>query len=473
MTDSWLEAKQKLKTQLEQEYTAVSEELGMVTDERHRVRLRRQLQQLEKEIQRIDQEIQEKKSYSQIDTPPQTRFRSLQAKIKYLIFWQHGLILFCLLLLLIISWFLRIKLYESRITKAPSAIDSVTIIISGDEVLSTQLRTELDRELSSEHWMQLGDDLSFQVREELETESDPHSLSLGNTLQITITPATNNKVNLTVELPSTPAYQLDFWQEVRDFRVKMPFEEAVNFSLASLAYSLGAYPRTVALLTNRQLPGEAKILLAQASLFENDFENSFENYDSALQQLDDIHQDKIILQMGQALALWRPVLGIPDSVKVRQEDCPNALKIYDDIILANESNGDAFILKEIAQLYCEPLGPADFNSKTSIRTRAVELNASQILVNFWEAKFLSQFQEQDDRIQLLLTQVTDEKSTIHISNAMLGAWYARKSFFLGIQCHQAKTYYQRFQDNLYTKLDQSIAQELLRELYTYSFAELC
>ena len=349
-------------------------------------------------------------------------------------------------LFLVLGWFLRVEFYVNGVKKSPPAIDSIATIITGDEGLSARLYADL------------------------KIENEPFSTVLSNTVQIRIVPTDTDAVALKIELPRTPAYQLDFWQEVRMFQGEMSYEHAVKFSKAVLAYSVGNYDAVVLNLSGYKLPLEANILNAQALLFVDDSQ-SHNYYQIALDVIDEDHPDKMSWQMGQALAYWRPMLGIPNDLNIYKEDCPAALKIYDEMISDNPSNGDIVILKEIANLYCNGVDPTTPLLEDT-RTKGEELDADSALINFWEANMLAKnyAATDNDRILRLLTQAAP---TIHLANAMLGFEYVQNSNLIGEQCGRAGYYLQVYQDMLYTETDQAIAQDLTRRLYTYSLAELC
>jgi hypothetical protein len=138
-------------------------------------------------------------------------------------------------------------------------------------------------------------------------------------------PATGS-IELYVRLPETPAYQLDFLQEIREFEEVVSEAEAIALLHAYSAYSVGEYQ-----MASDSLEGydslSALTLLAQARLFTDDREGSQGAYEQALQKpLDDDYAGK--LYMGAALALWRPENYALLSQAGNKDDCKKAGSYY-------------------------------------------------------------------------------------------------------------------------------------------------
>lgn len=461
-----LNAKQRRKEALEQEYSVVSDELGRVIEPVHRLRLERQLAQIEKEILTLENELTQGK-HSLINFPkPNLEFLST-------LFRNKILLLSLILGILVISWILRTNVYKIllRSTQPSPLIDTIEIIMGGDSGPSNELHAQLIANLNEEQWEKLHAKTTIHLPiPEIPAESEEQII---NGLYISVDESSQENISLIIELPITPAYKLDFWEEVREFHIDSNPDIASDIILGLLAYSFGQYEMTIELLSNRQLPPDAYILLAQAYLFEDQFEKSVETYELALQNSNLISVDESILNLGKALALWRPVLGVPESTVVREQYCPMSYDLYQQLGQGESFKGDAFILNEIARIHCETIELSYFRKSNTIRNGAISLNASPKLISFWEAKLLIQFNESDEKIPSLLQQAVREPDSIHLSNAILASWYARNSSFVGDNCRQSKHYYQQFRGSSYSKVNLDITSNLIDELYGYSFAEIC
>jgi hypothetical protein len=140
-------------------------------------------------------------------------------------------------------------------------------------------------------------------------------------------PGTSN-IELHVRLPETPAYKLDFLQEIRGFGPEVVSEaEAIALLHAFSAYSVGEYQTAMDLLEGYDSLS-ALTLLAQARLFTNDLVGSQEAYGLALQKpsVDDVYTGK--LYMGTALALWRPESYDMLSLRGNKNECKKAGEYY-------------------------------------------------------------------------------------------------------------------------------------------------
>jgi hypothetical protein len=135
-------------------------------------------------------------------------------------------------------------------------------------------------------------------------------------------------LQLQIVLPMTPAYRLDFLQEIRRMGPEvMPPEEAMALIEASAAYSIGEYRTAINLLRGHESLS-ALTLLAQAQLFSDNLEGSRAAYELALHKPQPDEAYSGTLNMGAALAWWRPESYFLLSARGNTEDCKQAARYY-------------------------------------------------------------------------------------------------------------------------------------------------
>lgn len=136
------------------------------------------------------------------------------------------------------------------------------------------------------------------------------------------------RVELTVRLPETPAYRLDFLQEMREFGPQLFSEqEAIALLEAFSAYSVGEYQTVIDLLEGYDHLS-ALTLTAQAQLFTDDLPASQETYEMALEKPQPNEDYTGKLYMGAALARWRPESYYELSFEGNKDDCKKAGAYY-------------------------------------------------------------------------------------------------------------------------------------------------
>jgi hypothetical protein len=160
-------------------------------------------------------------------------------------------------------------------------------------------------------------------------------------------------VELSVRLPETPAYRLDFLPEIREFGPEEVSEqEAIALLSAFSAYAVGEYQTA-----SERIAGydslSALTLLAQARLFTDHLPGSREAYDRALQepQPDEAYTGK--LYMGAALALWRPESYHLFSF---EGDCSEAAAYYARALEILDTEDLAHNIRILYAGYCFPDG---------------------------------------------------------------------------------------------------------------------
>ncbi|HET9908274.1 MAG TPA: toll/interleukin-1 receptor domain-containing protein [Anaerolineales bacterium] len=161
-----------------------------------------------------------------------------------------------------------------------------------------------------------------------------------------------DQIELSVRLPEIPAYQLDLLQEIREFGPELVEQsEAIALLNAFSAYSVGEYQTSIDLLTGYDSLSSLT-LLAQAQLFRDDLGASREAYDLALQktQPDSVYTGK--LNMGAALALWRPESYYLLSFEGKKEDCKAAAIYYSHAMDQFEADKLAHNVRILYANYC-------------------------------------------------------------------------------------------------------------------------
>lgn len=199
-------------------------------------------------------------------------------------------------------------------------------------------------------------------RERLEQAIATIPLAEGPTqgvMTITAQPGDAGMMHLTITLPITPAYRLDFWEEIRTLEGDVPGERVDDVSAAAAAYSLGDYPEVINRLERATLAeqdGISLVLLAQAYLFEEAWEQSQMAY---LQAIRVAAADESRLRLGLALAYWRPALrrgGAGTTLRAQtttQNNCATANTQYEliqeDIVRRDKLN----ILIDLVNMLCK------------------------------------------------------------------------------------------------------------------------
>jgi hypothetical protein len=136
------------------------------------------------------------------------------------------------------------------------------------------------------------------------------------------------QVELSVRLPKTPAYRLDFLQEIREFGPQLFSEqEAIALLNAFSAYSVGEYQTVIDLLEGYDTLS-ALTLTAQARLFTDDLPASQETYEIALEKPQPNEDYTGKLYMGAALAHWRPESYYELSFEGNKDGCKKAGAYY-------------------------------------------------------------------------------------------------------------------------------------------------
>lgn len=160
------------------------------------------------------------------------------------------------------------------------------------------------------------------------------------------------EIYLAIQLPDTPAYRMDFLQEIRSFGPEIVSEQEFNALLqAASAYSLGEYSSVVEILEGHDSLA-ANVLTAQSQLFTDDLEASRASYERALEmpRADDEFTGK--LRMGAALAWWRPASYHYFSGEEKSEACNRAGDYY---VQAQDWVGTNTLARNITNifaLYC-------------------------------------------------------------------------------------------------------------------------
>lgn len=136
--------------------------------------------------------------------------------------------------------------------------------------------------------------------------------------------------SMEILLPHTSAYRLDFFPEIRQLGPEtVSLNEAHALVQAASAYSLGDYERTVAILgeASEDTTLSGLILLAQSHLFLDHLDKSRSIYERSLLKAGSLQAATNRLQMGAALAYWRPLL-YDNSYTDKEHACSQAKAHY-------------------------------------------------------------------------------------------------------------------------------------------------
>ena len=174
-------------------------------------------------------------------------------------------------------------------------------------------------------------------------------------INVSARPATNTEeISLEIRLPNTPAYELDFLPEIRNFGPEIiSIKEASLLLQAASSYSLGEYGQVKSLAK-----GETNIialsLLAQSYLFLDKLEKSQSAYDAAIQISDRNAPNTQKLRMGAALAWWRPLLFCLESYTPEGKTyCEKASNYYRDAQPWSNDKNLVHDIKIVFELYCD------------------------------------------------------------------------------------------------------------------------
>ena len=278
----------------------------------------------------------------------------------------------------------------------------------------------------------------------------------------------HNQIELYVRLPERPAYQLDFLQEIREFgpeRVEQP--EAIALLKAFSAYSVGEYQTAIDLITGYDSLS-ALTLLAQARLFRDDLVGSRETYDLALQkpQPDQVYTGK--LNMGAALAVWRPESYYLLSFHGNKEACREGAMYYAQAMEQLETDKLAHNIRILYAKYCfteddktvpgleeyaawkdePPQSESDVQAKN-----AVYVNATK--------QYILAFSERSDN------GATPDKFKNHLISAqpLMLARADLSEFYSEVEenCAAARTVRDEFRSSIYSSIEKWKLERLLKD----------
>ena len=210
-------------------------------------------------------------------------------------------------------------------------------------------------------------------------------------------------IELTIILPSTPAYQLDFLPEIRDFGPEIvSTEEAIALIKGASAYSVGNYDKATNELKNAQSLSALE-LLAQAYLYLDEFDVSRKTYDNAIVLAEKTGRPTDQLHMGAALAWWRPAMDYYSSQPTG--GCDTSFDHYVFPLNNQPNNQDWQAIYVIAQSYCGTLIQQSFPPEIAPTATANEIFASiRQTIQFMDEKvdqeILNRYQAIRDSITL-------------------------------------------------------------------------
>lgn len=273
---------------------------------------------------------------------------------------------------------------------------------------------------------------------------------------IKVSASSSNKpdeIILEITLPDKPAYKLDFLPEIRHFDPEIvSVEEAISLLRASSAYSLGEY-REVEILIKDQTSLTASALLAQSYLFLDQLKKSQSAYETAINLSQVDSQINQMLQMGAALAWWRPLINEELSQGKKDEICLHAGKYYSNVL---PWSGAEFLILNTRILYAQSIYCID----TFWQTKEPEIDTSSTLTNDI-GKFILALRCMD---QTGNGASCDPERPLEASQNILKArsLLAQEYLFRKVNCTKAGSYIDSYRHDIINKSDIWELKSLLR-----------
>ena len=333
------------------------------------------------------------------------------------------------LFLLSFVWFDKSWYSVLPIRKACPSYTQITFELH-DLGLSQEMKQGLDEAVTkSSHQTDLSYCKNTQLSEE--TIVQMNASDSGSTLEF----------SLEILLPHTSAYRVDFLPEIRHLGPEsVSLREAQALVQAASAYSLGDYERTVSILgkasDNTTLSG--LILLAQSHLFLDHVETSRSTYELTLHKAGSMKAATGRLQMGAALAYWRPLL-YDNSYTDKEQACSQAKAHYERV--EPWAGADSYISNvKIVYAYEYHCNDPDWKDETE-QLDAADANTSAIAY-FIQAKRCQPdiFKEDCD----YLTELTAAEQQVLFARALLiRHYYLRET---GDNCARAEPFLNSFRN---------------------------
>ena len=295
--------------------------------------------------------------------------------------------------------------------------------------------------------------------EEIRTTSLPYCEQYSRAImEVEIAPQLNSeKYLLTVILPNTPAYQLDFLPEIREFGPEfVSEEEAIKLINASSAYSVGEYELVVKTLEGVKNQSAAT-LKAQAYLYLDEFEKSRDSYDEAIAHAQEGNKPEEALYMGKALAWWMPGLSqdLRESSTHFDEfkllNCEEARKIYLNVLSGVTTDSDYYHIFLIASHYC---GEAGWQNPLELGV-SPEKTGSLSLLSMSVSDLISENVITERNLESAGTQLLTARFELALYYQVHGDQSVYCEGFLASRAW--------FRERVFTKLDRENMQYLLRQ----------
>jgi hypothetical protein len=273
-----------------------------------------------------------------------------------------------------------------------------------------------------------------------------------------------DRIELSIRLPETPAYQLDFFQEIRQFGPELLSQaETIALLAASSAYSVGEYQTAIDLLKDNQNLS-ALTMLAQARLFSDDLSGSRAAYTRALEksQPDASHVGK--LYMGAALAWWRPESYYLLSSRGNKDDCQQAGNYYAQAEGWIQSDKLAQNIRILYARFC--LDKKDPASVAYERWKDQPLQSEPDL----SQKDAAEINAIQQYVLALDQEIKDEKARTLYKNRLIAAQplmlaRAELSEFFWVSednCQDARAWREKFRSGMISNLERNRLRELLQ-----------
>jgi tetratricopeptide (TPR) repeat protein len=267
----------------------------------------------------------------------------------------------------------------------------------------------------------------------------------------------DGKVALSITMDAPPAYRLDFLPEIRELGPQIVSVDQAGLLInASAEYSVGNYETVTGLLLEESghIPATLK---AQAYLYQGEFEKSRIAYDGALKDVNGNGNLSDMLNMGKALAWWRPIL----EQKVRnnseflqshlQTNCEEARNIYTNLLSVSPQPPDYYYISLIAAHYC---GKSDWGIEVPLPSEPADESNLKIF-----AEALSNMSNADSDVSADLRLAAGE---------ILYARFELSSHYLIFSeqpelCNEFIATRQWYMNGVFTSLDRENVRYLLRQ----------
>lgn len=300
--------------------------------------------------------------------------------------------------------------------------------------------------------------------ETIQAETNMQDCDAGRQAEIRVTATyeqETDRILLAARLPETPAYRLDFLQEIRSFGPEPVSEkEAVDLLQAFAAYAVGEYQAAIGYIeTQDNLT--ALTLLAQAKLFTDDLPGSQKSYELALQrsQPDPDYTGRLL--MGAALSWWRPESYYRLSFDGKKDDCLQAGKYYEQAQDWTEVNKLAHNVRIAYAWFCVDEQDAKYagwkqeTPRSEPDPQAQDAETINAVEQFILAQAAREYNDQSGR-DLYFNHLSAARPLM-LARAALSELYGAED-----NCLEARAWREAFREGLFSTLEKEKLQRLLQ-----------